>query len=389
MIRRTLLNGMAGLALTGVQNTAFARGSRMKVGIVGAGIIGASLAYHLSDAGAEVYVFEKGRPAGGATEKSLAWINPHTANMPYMLLRCASMQQWRALDRRLGLGVIWRGSIMWTDSPNEASALRRKDQPYDTMPFAVGAISKTAFKEIDPAFDPGDLQAAVYTPGDGHVNPVAVTLKYLAVARQKGAKVFLACPVTDIQEKGGEGVTVVTSKGTFSFDRVIVAAGVDCPGVVSEVGYSLKLRPAPEVVTHSIPVPALSPVAYEGPEAVEFKQMADGQVVITAVSGMPNDLTNEAAVKEYGASILKKVSGYWPGLRGVDPGWVAVGYRPMPTDGMPIIGKIPGSNSVYLTVMHSGVTLSAIVGREVTNEVLLDRVYELFSPFRPERFMSR
>lgn len=385
IIRRTVLAGVASAAIPGI---AFGRGTPMKVGIVGAGIIGATLAYYLAEAGAEVTLFEKGEPARQATEKSFAWINPHTANRQYMQLRHESIQEWRAADRRLKLGVIWGGSVIWTNNTVEAAVYAKKDQPYASMPFEVRQVSEAELKRLDPGLHTDGMQFAMYAPGDGHVDPVAITLKYLALARQKGANIVLNCRVGDIKETAS-GLTVETQKGSVSLDRIIIAAGVSCPSLVPDSGYSFKLRYAPEVVAHSSAVPELSKIAYQGPEALEWKQTADRKVVTTSVAGMPEDLANEALVREFGASILKKVAGYWPGLRDVDPGWVAVCYRPMPTDDFPIIGKVPGSKGVYLTVMHSGVTLSPIVGREVTNEILLDKPYELFSPFRPERFATR
>ena len=94
MIQRRHFLQATTLAAGAVPQFAFAAGSRPRVGVVGAGIIGASVAAYLVDAGADVVIFEKEAPASGATRASLAWINPSTANTHYRDLRLHSMAEW-------------------------------------------------------------------------------------------------------------------------------------------------------------------------------------------------------------------------------------------------------------------------------------------------------
>jgi len=67
---------------------------------------------------------------------------------------------------------------------------------------------------------------------------------------------------------------------------------------------------------------------------------------------------------------------------------VTLGFRPMPTDGFPIVGAVPGTADLYVTVSHSGVTLAPILGEHVTRELLDGQHVEELAPYRPDRFAA-
>ncbi|HLA01763.1 MAG TPA: FAD-binding oxidoreductase, partial [Aestuariivirga sp.] len=92
--------------------------------VVGAGIIGASIAWHLAKAGAEVTVIEAGEAGGVATRNSWAWINASWGNPEvYFRLRARSMLEWQRIDRDVpGLDVSWCGGLIWDLPPDQLEA---------------------------------------------------------------------------------------------------------------------------------------------------------------------------------------------------------------------------------------------------------------------------
>jgi len=78
-----------------------------------------------------------------------------------------------------------------------------------------------------------------------------------------------------------------------------------------------------------------------------------------------------------------------PGARGVGLQGLTLGFRPLPEDGFPIVGYLPGSDDVYIAVTHSGVTLAAIMGETIRREILTDITLDTFAPYRPQRFIDR
>jgi glycine/D-amino acid oxidase-like deaminating enzyme len=114
MHRRTLLKLLAATAVVGCDaREDSAKG--LKVVVAGAGIIGASIAYHLAKAGASVTVIDKEGPASHASRGTFAWINATWAKQPqsYHTLSQSSVSNWRDLAQSLDLPVRWGGSLEW------------------------------------------------------------------------------------------------------------------------------------------------------------------------------------------------------------------------------------------------------------------------------------
>jgi glycine/D-amino acid oxidase-like deaminating enzyme len=391
-----LLTGTAGAAAT----RAWPRPDAPHIGVVGAGIVGASIAHHLAEAGARVTVFDRSGPAAGATRNSFAWINAFVSDPHYRDLRLASMSAWRSLDRRLGFGVVWGGYLNWADDAAHAPLVRSNAAQLAGTPFPVQWLDPAGVAALSPHLDPGPVAAAIHSAIDGHVDPVHATQCFLAGARRYGAQLRYPSEIRSIATRNGRLTGVVTRHGTVALDRLIVAAGVDTPALLAPCGYALKLRHAPGILAHSKPVPALTRLIHDGPGDLSFKQMADGRLVGTdspeppdlpvhaLIRAQPVDFPDAAVRAMHGNRILDKIKARLPDARGAELEWLSLGFRPMPVDEFPVVGAVPGLSGLYVTVTHSGVTLAPILGRHVTAEVLDGARVEALSPYRPERFSA-
>lgn len=389
-----LLAGATGAAAAG----AWGRTPTPRVGVVGAGIVGASIAYHLAEAGAHVTVFDKSGPASGATRNSFAWINAFVADAHYRDLRLASMSAWRSLDRRLGFGVLWGGYLNWADTPERAELVRSNAAQLAGTAYPVQWVDSAGMATLSPHLVPGPVSAAIYSAIDGHVDPVLATQRFLDGARGFGAQLRYPCEIRSIDLRHGRLAGVATSQGYVALDRLVVAAGVDTPALLAPCGYALRLRHAPGILAHSKPLPALTRIIHDGPGDLSFKQMADGRLVGTD-SPEPPDLPVHAQIRAqaidfpdpalremHGNRILDKIKARLPDARGAELEWLSLGFRPIPADEFPVVGALPAVPGVYVTVTHSGVTLAPILGRYMTAEIFDGTRAAALAPYRPERF---
>jgi glycine/D-amino acid oxidase-like deaminating enzyme len=399
MSRRKFLKQVAAAAVSTVAASASAFEKKpLRVGIVGGGIVGASVAYHLSQAGAQVILFEKAQPGSGATQNSFAWLNAFVAEPEYRALRLQSLRAYHDLDRRLKLGILWGGYTNWAHTPAEVQSLRDSAAQMAGTSHPVKMIDAAALTAMTPSLIPGPVTEAFYSNIDGHLDPVGVTHRFLEHAQAHGATVMLDCEVTDLDLGGGKLTGVQTSRGRVAVDRLIVAAGVDTPGIVAKAGFKLNLRHAPGILAHSKPTSIVTPIIFDAPGTLSFKQMADGSIVGTD-SPLPPDIPAHGGIRAHampfpdeslrtmhGNRILNKIAAVLPAARGAVLQRLTLGFRPMPMDDLPVVGLLPGTMDIHVVVTHSGVTLAPILGRHVTREVLHNSRIEALAPFRPERF---
>jgi glycine/D-amino acid oxidase-like deaminating enzyme len=396
--RREILAGLIGIGSSTLLRPVLSAAALPKVGVVGGGIVGASIALHLAQAGAPVVLFEKTGPAQGATQNSFAWVNAFVDDTHYRALRLQSLLAYRDLDTRLSLGLVWGGYINWAASADEAPTVRANARQLDGSPYPVRTITAQDIARLDPNVTPGSVTEALYSAIDAHLDPVFVTRRLLEHAARAGAKILYPCELTALETSGGRLRGVLTNRGRFALDRLVVAAGVDSPRLLAMAGYQLNLKHAPGILAHSVGLQPLTRVVHDAPGGLSFKQMVDGSVVGTDAPNPPDipahrgirahveQFPSEKLRAYHGNRILTKIAQFLPGAQGVHLERLTLGFRPMPTDEFPVMGALKSVPDIHVAVTHSGVTLAPVVGRLTAEEVLSGSPAEMFTPYRPERF---
>ena len=364
---------------------------RRRIAVVGAGMIGAAIALSLAEAGAHVTVLESTAPAAGATGKSFAWLNADVADPVYRALRLRSMAIWRELDAALGLSIMWGGRLAWTDRSDEAEQLRQRVELGSGQADGARLLRPAELGDVSPRLQPGPVAAGFFAAGDGHLEPHRVTRRLLDCARQRGAAILFPCKVLWLALRNGRLHRLVTSRGSIEADLVVVAAGTATPSLLAPLGYELPLRPSPGLLVHSQPIAPVSGVVHTGPGGLELRQTADGCLVGTDGRTPPDgaaipDLPNERAREVLGEGMLATLSGRIKGAEAARFDRLTVGMRPMPHDGMPVVGALPGVEGVHLAVAHSGITLAPILGQLIARDVLAGTESDQLLPYRPSRF---
>ena len=162
--------------------------------VVGAGIVGASVAWHLAKAGAQVTVVDAGEAGGVATAASFAWINASWGNPePYFRLRIRAMAEWRRLAAAVpGVPLAWTGALCWDLPPAELEAYAREHGGWG---YGVRQVDRSEAQRIEPNLaDPPDF--ALHIAEEGAVEPRTAALRLLADAERLGVRLVLRTPVT-------------------------------------------------------------------------------------------------------------------------------------------------------------------------------------------------
>jgi glycine/D-amino acid oxidase-like deaminating enzyme len=344
-----------------------------RIVVAGAGIVGASIGYHLAKRGVRVTILDAVAPGAGATGKSMGWINATFSKLPraYFDLNCAGIDAWRRLQRDLGaaLNVQWGGSVAWAGDALEAEELRTNVRRHREWGYQVTMVNCDEFRRLLPNIHPGDIAAACYSEPEGAVNPREATNILLERARERGADVRFPCEVTSPD-----------LYGTF-----VLACGTGSPKLAAVAGVNVPLKDSPGVLLHTVPAPRLIDRVVCAP-GIHFKQGADGRIVAAGpiVAG-PGTAITEAAVEE-ADEVRRSLEKYLPQVRDIPTDHVTLGHRVMPLDEYPIIGFAAARPNLYVAATHSGVTLAPLIGELAAREILDGAAEEILKPYRPTRF---
>ncbi|RWE98851.1 FAD-dependent oxidoreductase, partial [Mesorhizobium sp.] len=191
--------------------------------VVGAGIIGASVAWHLAKAGANVTVVADSGAGGVATPNSFSWINASWGNPePYFRLRTRSMAEWTRLAHDVpGIPLEWCGGLCWDLPPAELEAYAVEHSAWG---YGIERVDRMGAERIEPNLTKLP-DFALHVAEEGVAEPVAATQALLVDAEQRGLRVMGGTAVTALVQTNGRITGVDLSGGRIAADEVVIAAG--------------------------------------------------------------------------------------------------------------------------------------------------------------------
>jgi len=382
------LAGAATLAHSAVRAALPGKGKR--VAVVGGGILGASIAYHLARDGAEVAVLEKTKPAAEATGNSFAWLNAGgKRSRPYHTLSLLGIMGWHRLQTEIGhetLLMQWNGCVQWRMGEGTVERTAESIAAQQAWGYPVQEISPEQLLALMPGLTPGEVGIASFSGVEGTVNPRVATHVLLAEAQRLGAVVEFPVSVTGFETTSGSGGGTVrfvrTSQGALEVDAVVLAAGLGNTALSAMLGANVPIDSSVGLLAHTEPGANILPRLAFGPGA-NMKQPPDGSFVTGAsFAGTPDMVADRAT----GEMLLAGARQYVPALADFKLDEVTLGHRVLPADAFPIVGHLPGSANAYVVAMHSGMTMAPLIGELVATEVLGGPKADLLATFRPERF---
>lgn len=328
--------------------------------VVGAGIVGSSVAYHLARRGVPVTLLEQGRvPATGVTGDSFAWVSGAGGHWPggAQDLREYVLADYRRLEAELPDVTVRRtGSLSWSDTPAQ-------DSRPGPGQFRIGRSDIAA---LEPNLrHPPEL--AIHTPSDAGVDPTALAHALVAAAGAHGATVLHNTAVTSLQVTNGHVDGVLTSTGLHAATTVVLTAGTRVPKLCEPLAADLAIAASPATLARVTAPPGLVKTIVARPD-FEVREVRDGDLLLV----VPHVEGTAAALAQAAQDALQHLKAAFQGsdkCRLLD---YRTGQRPMPAHG-PVIGYATHDRSVYVTVMHSAITLAPTVGRLVADELATGR----------------
>jgi glycine/D-amino acid oxidase-like deaminating enzyme len=362
-----------------------------EVVVIGAGVYGAAVTAELARRGARSTVVDSGAPGSGTSGATFSWTNS-CGKQPraYHDLSVAAMQAHRRLARDVP-GSDWYhegGNLEWGGSNAEREQLRRKVGLVLSYGYEARWLTRTEALRLEPDMHPAELPAdeIAYFPAEGWIEPARLIGYLLSAA---GAERVWNDAVTGIDVSGGLVRSVRLASGRrLPADAVVNCAGPTAAGVAGLVGLDLPMRNTRGVLIYTSPVAVWVSRVIHAPH-VHLRPDGAGRLLLHT-----HDIDDAAHVSDGGEFSVDQVAVdevlaascvLYPGLRAASVESVRVGVRPIPGDGLPVLGRAPGLQNFHFAVSHSGATLSVHAGALVAGEVLGEDHSGELAGFRFER----
>ena len=374
---------------------------KARVAVVGAGIVGSAITYHLAKRGLDVTLLDRNAVASASSHGTFAWINASWAKQPesYHALNQMGVDAWHRLQQALNLPIKWGGSLEWFAAAERQDRLSRDVQEQQAWGEPAKMLTQLEASALEPRVAFGGAGHVALSPRDGALDPVLISQLLVNAAKSHGARVIEHCEVLGVDETAEDQRQKIlgTSCGDIAVDRLVLATGADPSAIQTFAGFDLPQRSTPGVIVITQPMPPVLSHIVVAP-GIHIHQRLDGRLVLGEQEGAPENAAhklrltarptrfpNAATASQHAQRLITLASEYVTGLPEVSAEEVIIGWRPLPLDGHPVIGPSPADPNAYVAVMHSGVSLAAIVGELVAEEILTGERAPVLTPFRADR----
>jgi glycine/D-amino acid oxidase-like deaminating enzyme len=362
--------------------------------VIGAGLYGAAVTASLTRRGARVTVVDAGAPAGGTSGATFSWTNSCGKKpRPYHDLSVAGMQAHRQLATEVPHSDWYHegGNLEWAADDPELEELREKVDGVLNYGYEARWLSRAETLRLEPDIDPAGLPAdgIAYFPREGWIEPTRLIGHLLSSGVSRGAELVRDDPVTRLESTAGLVRAVRLASGRrLSADAVVDCAGPQAARIAELAGLVLPMRNTRGVLIYTSPVAVSVSRVIHAPH-VHLRPDGAGRLLLhtpeTDSAAYVSDAGEVRVERSSVARVLEAGRALYPGIRAATVESVRVGERPIPADGLPVLGRAVDLPNFHFAVSHSGATLSVHAGDLVAAEVLGEDRGEALAPFRFER----
>ncbi|MEZ5831781.1 MAG: FAD-dependent oxidoreductase [Dongiaceae bacterium] len=341
--------------------------SHYRVVIIGGGIVGSSILYHLSKFGwTDIALIERAELTAGSTWHAAAGFHALNDDPNIAALQGYTIRLYEEIEKESGqsVGMHMTGGISLAATPERWEMLKAERAMYETMEMETRLVTPEEIKELCPIVDVSNLQGGLYDAHEGYMDPHGTTHAYAGAAKKRGAEIILRNRVLSLAQLPNGQWSVVTEQGTITAEHVVNAAGLWARKVGGMVGINLPVTPmqhhylitedVPEIVAMDREIAAITDL-----EGFTYLQQERKGVLLGVYERDPRHWKTEGADWDFGMDLLP------PDIDRISPE-LAIGFERFPAlqnvgirkwvngaftftpDGNPLVGPVPGLRNYWV-----------------------------------------
>lgn len=364
--------------------------------IIGGGIHGASLAFHLSSRGVKPAVLEKRFLAAGATGRSSGLVRMHYDLETEAALAHVSFGWFTDWSARVGGECgFTRTGFLQIVSVDQVEALRANVAAQLRIGIHTELITKEEVKRLAPEFATEDILLAAFEPDSGYADPPSTTAALMNAARARGASFVQDCRVETIHTSGGKVTGVSTSRGDFSAPVIVNAAGPWAKHICVMAGLDLPLntwRHDTMIVQRPSSLGASHPTVIDFPNSMYFRPEGGDLTLVGLEDGNPlgqsPDGDADHARPGFVETAIERICKRIPGMQAAHLHSAHGGFDGITPDQHPALGPV-GPDGYFLDAGFSGTgfKIAPAVGLCMAEWILNGAPSTVdITPFSPSRF---
>jgi sarcosine oxidase, subunit beta len=367
--------------------------------VIGAGVVGCSLAFHLARAGARVRVFDKGGICAGMSARSGALVRMHYTFAPEAELAWKSHHYFRNWSEIVGgrCGFVETGFAVVVDERN-APRLRENVAMLRRIGVNTEVVTAAELRQREPNTFIDDVALAAFEPQSGYADPVATTESLAAAAKRHGADFSTNTPVARIANRGGRAVGVVDAAGrVHEADAVCVVAGPWTDALLAPLGVKIGIKIERAQIAFFKRPPQLKHCIYIDTIAGSYFRPHGDDLTLAGLGGWkpeaeanPDDF-RESNDADFIAAVRKRLAQRIPAMADAPYSRGHAGIYDVSPDARAVMGAVTGVDALFVAAGFSGTGFKTApaVGASMAELILTGKSATVdLTPFAFERILS-
>ena len=358
----------------------------MRVIVVGAGIMGLSIAYNLALHGAEVVVLESRYPGSGLSVRAIGGVHTQWGSEHEIRLAKRNRDLLEQLSGKLDFNIPFRqdGYLLLATDADQLTHIREDAKIQQSLGLQATSLSREEISRRYPMLDASSIMGGTLSEGDGSIHPFSVVFGYWKGLTEHGGKLLRPTFVKGLEADGERVSKVHTDQGAYEADAIVLSAGVGTRSILQSVGLDVPTVVVRHEMLATEPLKFfLKPMIELYRDRLYINQSLRGEIIchIPRTDSNPKDTKSTLAFLEDAAT---KLTGFLPSLRAAKVLRSWAGLVESTPNSEPICGNT-GYRNLWVALGNSGkaIMLAPIIGELMSEEIISSEPSADLLPYSP------